>query len=218
MPPKFLSQIDFESLFSAIGDSKIMSVIAGPALDTYASSILQPGDLEKQISFKNITDWAKEGKNFQTLIDCAAQVGDLSKIDFFSTSPTLIKNLIEAMASSQIFGTGDNYVFPTYLYQKLVGSLSGDSLKYFCDEGVDLSDTTNFPTDTLEAKSKLTKQFKIDIESLNTPDAWSGSNGEAAKFANLIKDIGQIDGGMSGLNSITSAKVPGLLKAPRRSA
>lgn len=209
---KVLSQIDFESLFSAIGDSKIMSVIAGPALDTYASSILQPGDLEKQISFKNITDWAKEGKNFQTLIDCAAQVGDLSKIDFFSTSPTLIKNLIEAMASSQIFGTGDNYVFPTYLYQKLVGSLSGDSLKYFCDEGVDLSDTTNFPTDTLEAKSKLTKQFKIDIESLNTPDAWSGSSGEAAKFANLFKDIGQIDGGMSGLNSITSAKVPGLLK------
>ena len=122
-----LSGLKIDDVFAAIGDSVILSKLAGGALDGYlVVPILGVGGedgLDLPISFKNVTDWAAEGAAFQKVIDLASKGLDLSNLDFFALGPDL-GDLLKALSGSGIFTYTESgvseYVFPEYLYNKLL--------------------------------------------------------------------------------------------------
>lgn len=194
-----LSGLKIDDVFAAIGDSVILSKLAGGALDGYlVVPILGVGGedgLDLPISFKNVTDWAAEGAAFQKVIDLASKGLDLSNLDFFALGPDL-GDLLKALSGSGIFTYTESgvseYVFPEYLYNKLLLSTDGETLKYFLDpdfEG-DVASLT-----TLEEKQAATTLLYLDmVEQLSTEEDWNGEQGEIDRLTNVLDSLNQLGG------------------------
>ena len=194
-----LSGLKIDDVFAAIGDSVILSKLAGGALDGYlVVPILGVGGedgLDLPISFKNVTDWAAEGAAFQKVIDLASKGLDLSNLDFFALGPDL-GDLLKALSGSGIFTYTESgvseYVFPEYLYNKLLLSTDGETLKYFLDpdfEG-DVASLT-----TLEEKQAATTLLYLDmVEQLSTEEDWNGEQGEIDRLTNVLNSLNQLGG------------------------
>lgn len=204
-----LSRVDIASVFESIGNSQLLSKMAGQALDGY---IIKPlfGDDTEGVSFTNITDWKAEGEAIESIIALAAKGIDLSNLDFFAIGPN-VGELLTRLADSGIFTSRDGeYLFPKFLYNKLVGSLSGDALSYFLDpnDQVDPASLT-----TLEQKKEHTKLLYRDmVESLGERGDWTGAEGEIKKVSDILDAISSI-GGLSAISSFSYESLPGMEKA-----
>lgn len=204
-----LSRVDIASVFESIGNSKLLSKMAGQALDGY---IIEPlfGDDTEGVSFTNITDWKAEGEAIESIIALAAKGIDLSNLDFFAIGPN-VGELLTRLADSGIFTSRDGeYLFPKFLYNKLVGSLSGDALSYFLDpnDQVDPASLT-----TLEQKKEHTKLLYSDmVESLSERGDWTGEDGEISKVSDILDAISSI-GGLDAISSFSYESLPAMEKA-----
>lgn len=204
-----LSRVDIASVFESIGNSKLLSKMAGQALDGY---IIKPlfGDDTEGVSFTNITDWKAEGEAIESIIALAAKGIDLSNLDFFAIGPN-VGELLTRLADSGIFTSRDGeYLFPKFLYNKLVGSLSGDALSFFLDpnDQVDPASLT-----TLEQKKEHTKLLYSDmVESLSNRGDWTGAEGEISKVSDILDAISSI-GGLDAISSFSYESLPAMEKA-----
>ena len=204
-----LSRVDIASVFESIGNSQLLSKMAGQALDGY---IIKPlfGDDTEGVSFTNITDWKAEGEAIESIIALAAKGIDLSNLDFFAIGPN-VDELLTRLADSGIFTSRDGeYLFPKFLYNKLVGSLSGDALSYFLDpnDQVDPASLT-----TLEQKKEHTELLYHDmVESLSERGDWTGAEGEIKKVSDILDAISSI-GGLDAISSFSYESLPGMEKA-----
>jgi len=183
-----LSSVDFADLFSSLSDSSILRSCLGTILD---SKLTSTGLLSGDVSFTNVTDWATEGASINALIKAAADIGDLSNIDYFNSDASSITAILKVLASSQIFEKNGTYLFPTYIADKLTASLTGNSSigPFFTDEGETYDSASPFDT------------LKADIRSVSTVEGWIGDGsstpGEADILGSLIADnalMGGIDG------------------------
>ena len=204
-----LSRVDIASVFESIGNSQLLSKMAGQALDGY---IIKPlfGDETEGVSFTNITDWKAEGEAIESIIALAAKGIDLSNLDFFAIGPN-VDELLTRLADSGIFTSRDGeYLFPKFLYNKLVGSLNGDALSFFLDpnDQVDPASLT-----TLEQKKEHTQLLYVDmVESLSERGDWTGAEGEIKKVSDILDAISSI-GGLDAISSFSYESLPGMEKA-----
>jgi len=196
-----LKSIKFETLFTTFNTSRILKSILGTLLDNailpnvqYLSDASSYG-----ISFKNVTDWGAEGKALDALVAAAADIGDLSNIDYFHSDPTAIKSILKALAGSGIFNKKDaggtiSYVFPSYIANKMVTyfqSTSGQSVAaYFADAG----------TDGTAANPYKYTRFTDDFKSLATSSEWTEDGGEADKISAILVYVSRLNG----FNTISS--------------
>lgn len=165
-----LTKVDFKTLLSKVGESKLFSNLFGDILDketfqnasakSYIGTSLTDNG---SISFKNITDWAAEGEAIQALIKAASEIGDLKNIDYLHSDPVAVSNIIKALSGSGIFSKTENgtttYLFPQYMAEKLVTSIkdNASASAYFTDKGT----TDQFTV------------LKSSFESLKTPASWA---------------------------------------------
>lgn len=217
---KMLAQLDVTSLFSDIGESKILSSICGKLLDHYFapvigydSSIDTPSSsLSEDIGFANVTDWAKEGEIIQKMLNLASNGLDVSALDINSVSPDLLVSLFSCLAESQIFDKEDEsgsstYMFPAYFSSKLLLMADENTLPYFLDEGKTVSQSAS-----LEQKKQNATLFVDNVLSLDSKEDWIGENGEIAVFGKIIGDL-QALGGASNFSTISSKNLPVIEKA-----
>ena len=212
-----LSGLRIDNVFAAIGDSVILSKLAGGALDGYLVvpilGVGGEGGLDLPISFANVTDWAVEGAAFQKVIDLAAKGLDLSDLDFFALGPEL-GDLLKALSGSGIFTYTENgvseYVFPEYLYNKLLQSMDGETLKYFLDPDFE-GDVASLIT--LEQKQAATSLLRLDmVEQLPRPSDWNGDEGEIDRLSNVLDSLGEL-GGVEELSNLDFDNLPSMERA-----
>lgn len=217
---KMLANLDAVSLFSDIGESKILSSICGELLDHYFapvigydSSIDTPSSsLSEDIGFANVTNWAKEGEIIQKMLNLASNGLDVGALDLNNISPDLLVSLFSCLAESQIFDKQDDsgssvYMFPAYFSSKLLLMADENTLPYFLDEGKSVSYSAS-----LEQKKQNATLFVENVLSLDSKQDWIGENGEIAVFGRIIADL-QALGGASNFSSISSKNLPVIEKA-----
>jgi|GEM_PF-4609791 len=207
---KVLSSLNVKEVFESIDNSIFMKKLAASAFDGYLTPIIGGAELGlENISFKNVKDWKKEGEGLQAIIDLATKGVDLSNVDFFSNGD-LLSTLLAKLAESEMFvdkESGD-YLFPEYLYKKLVKSLDISSLSYFADKDVDLTLVNSF-----EDKLGVTTLLRKDMLSREGEDAtsfrnrWINENdGEISKLGDILSSISSI-GGLDGLTNLSSSSI-----------
>jgi hypothetical protein len=180
---KTLSTIDFTTLFGKINASKILTTFLGTYLDkTVLSNIDYLSDAQAAgIAFSNVTDWSKEGAALDALIKAAAEIGDLSNIDYLHSDPSSIASILKGLAGSGMFVKTANgtttYLFPSYMAKKMVSYFTSSASfgSYFADAGT--SDYTN---------ANNYSRFTADFKALNSAVAWTDAGGEADKIAAII--------------------------------
>ncbi len=207
---KVLSSLNVKDIFESIGNSVFMKKLAASAFDGYLTPLIGGADLGlENISFKNVKDWKKEGEGLQAIIDLATKGVDLSNVDFFANGD-LLATLLAKLAESEMFvdkESGD-YLFPEYLYKKLVKSLDASSLSYFADKDVDLSLVNSFE-DKLNATTLLRKDMlsKEGEDASSFRNRWINENdGEISKLGDILRSISSI-GGLSGLTNLSSSSI-----------
>lgn len=187
-----LSKLNIESTFSKIDESSLMKKMLSKVLDDGLNTIL--GEDRGNVSFENVTSWKEEGKAIQNIINLASKGLDLSSLDFFS-SGELLTEMLKALAGSGIFVHEGEYIFPEFLYNKIVNSLDKTSLEYFADKGADLNTLSKEEATTVFKESLL--QYK------NDKDGFIGANGELNKICDVLKGISSL-GGLDSLTDLTS--------------
>ncbi len=185
-----LSKLDIESTFSKIDESILMKKMLSNLLDEGLNTIL--GEDKGDVSFNNVTSWKEEGKAIQNIINLASKGLDLSSLDFFSSGELLTK-MLKALANSGIFTHEGEYIFPEFLYNKIINSLDKTSLEYFADKGADLNSLSKEEATTVFKESlvqyKNNKSDFIDVE-LN-------------KICSVLTDISSL-GGLDSITDLTS--------------
>ena len=134
-------------VFAFADRSEIISASFGGILDNLFGSTGGLLDSELGSSFRNVTSWTEEGSNLLFLVKRAANFSNgLENIDFLNSDVTLIEELLQGLAASQIFvkSNGD-YVFPDFLLNQLTGISSLAS--YFIDPTPFQSSFDDDPTD-----------------------------------------------------------------------
>lgn len=187
-----LSKLDIESTFSKIDESILMKKMLSNLLDDGLNIIL--GEDRGNVSFENVTSWKEEGKAIQNIINLASKGLDLSSLDFFS-SGELLTEMLKALAGSGIFTHDGEYIFPEFLYNKIINSLDKTSLEYFADKGADLNTLSKEEATTVFKESLL--QYK------DNKDGFVGDDGELNKICSVLTDISSL-GGLDSLTDLTS--------------
>ena len=221
---KVLSSLNIKDIFESIDKSVFMKKLAALAFDEYLTPFIGGKDLGlENISFKNVKDWKKEGEGLQTIIDLATKGVDLSNVDFFANGE-LLSTLLAKLSESEMFVDKENgdYLFPEYLYKKLVQSLDSQSLVYFADKDVDMSSVNTFE-DKLNATTLLKKDMlaKEGEDANSFRNRWiNEENGEIYKLGDILKSVSSIGGldGMSSLSSSSINKVGGVLEKVSQSS
>lgn len=185
-----LSKLNIESTFSKIDESSLMKKMLSNVLDDGLNTIL--GEDRGNVSFENVTSWKEEGKAIQNIINLASKGLDLSSLDFFS-SGELLTEMLKALAGSGIFTHEGEYIFPEFLYNKIINSLDKTSLEYFADKGADLNTLSKEEATTVFKESLL--QYK------NNKDGFIGD--ELNKICDVLKGISSL-GGLDSLTDLTS--------------
>lgn len=185
-----LSKLNIESTFSKIDESSLMKKMLSKVLDDGLNTIL--GEDRGNVSFENVTSWKEEGKAIQNIINLASKGLDLSSLDFFS-SGELLTEMLKALAGSGIFVHEGEYIFPEFLYNKIINSLDKTSLEYFADKGADLNTlskeeaTTVFKESLLQYKNNKTDFIDVELN----------------KICDVLKGISSL-GGLDSLTDLTS--------------
>ena len=185
-----LSKLNIESTFSKIDESNLMKKMLSNVLDDGLNTIL--GEDRGNVSFENVTSWKDEGKAIQNIINLASKGLDLSSLDFFS-SGELLTEMLKALAGSGIFTHEGEYIFPEFLYNKIINSLDKTSLEYFADKGADLNTlskeeaTTVFKESLLQYKNNKTDFIDVELN----------------KICDVLKGISSL-GGLDSLTDLTS--------------
>ena len=195
-----IDDVSFIALFSSIGDSQIVSSIAGDFFDSkLGDSLFGTGS---GISFSNISDWTQEGSSLKALIKAASEIGDLSNIDFFGSDPTAISNIIKALAGSQLFIAEDgSFLMPSFLSSKLTTYLASAS-----SDVQSLLEGTSWNASTNSFVVDAANRFGIlenGISSVSTPLDWTKTGGEADNWGALIRSAQNL-GGFNSLSNIAS--------------
>lgn len=206
-----LKSVDFETLFTKIGASKLLTSFLGTILDDVVWNIEGVGPAEEGVSFKNITDWGKEGKGISTIVKVVADIGDLGNVDWLNSDPTSVKDILVSLAGSQIFKGATS--FSKFMASKFLTSIKKGGVNaaiYFADQA---------SADGIANVESLTfTAFTNDFESI-TSDQWTGSNGEsseALRLANIITfalRLGGLDAFRSttGMDKVNPKNFTGLL-------
>lgn len=195
-----LSKLNIKDTFAKLDSSSLMRKMVSDLLDTSLDALL--GDeLDSSISFKNVTSWENEGAALDSIVKLATKGLDLSNIDFFS-SGTLLTDMLKALAKSGIFmdSKNDRYLFPEFVYNKLISSLDSSTLKFFADKDADLS---------IQSKEEATSLFKsslLDYSCISDGSSASfyGEGGELDKICDVLNSISSL-GGLDKLTNLSSS-------------
>ncbi len=205
---KTLSKVDVRGMFENIANSEVMKKAAGSAMDKYIGSVLDLGE-GSDISFKNVTDWKREGEIIGKIVDLATKGIDISNFDIDSISPETVKTLFSSLSQSEIFMKTDEegnkaYKFPEFFSSKILGMLDDETLAYFKDKGASLP-----ASPTLEEKKAGCSTFVANCAELSDPADWDGEEGEIAIFAKILGEAQSL-GGFSSISSFSHDSLPTL--------
>lgn len=207
-----LSGIDFEELLSPLDDSTMLSSIFVKFLDDKVLPSLLGDNSTVDVSFTNVDNWKKEGQSLNTLVKAAADIGDLSNIDFLASDPASVTNIIDALSSNPMFyKTTDStttpatktYLFSDFFYERFVTSLDEQTIAFFTDRN----------TTATAAKDKTT-QLKADFDKLDE-SGWSDESVVLGSIIASVQDMGgltSLEGGVD-YNKITSTNISALLNS-----
>lgn len=165
-------------VFAHADRSEIISSSFGGILDNLFGSTGGLLDEDLGTSFRNVTSWAEEGS---TLIYLVKQMnnfsGGIGNIDFLNSDVSMIEELLQGLAASQIFvkSNGD-YLFPEYLLNQLTGISSLST--YFNDPTPYQITYDQDPNDSL---TLITADFEAVGNNEQTRHLWFGEK-------ELIKD------------------------------
>lgn len=203
-----LSDIDFEALFTDLGNSKIITSFLGKFLDSKVSGVSYFSDGtwgDGGISFTYVTDWAAEGRAVAALVKAANEIGDLGNIDYLHSDPDSVAAILQSLSQSPIFTNKEGtYLFSDFMASKLSTyfAKAGESAKFFSD--YDLDTNGNYTYDTVKHSfSAITKE------------QWSA---EASAFGEILyqsQRLGSFNGLSAGkdLRGINPDTIAGLLSA-----
>lgn len=205
-----LSKLNIKDTFAKLDSSSLMRKMVSDLLDTSLTALL--GDeLDSSISFKNVTSWENEGVALDSIVKLATKGLDLSNIDFFS-SGTLLTDMLKALAKSGIFidSKNDTYLFPEFVYNKLISSLDASTIKYFADKDADLS------TQNKEEATSVFKSSLLDYSCISDGSSASfyGEGGELDKICDVLNSISSLGGidKLTNLSSSITVKLERILK------
>ncbi|MBM3909484.1 MAG: hypothetical protein FJ352_01790, partial [Firmicutes bacterium] len=120
-------------IFAYADRSEIIAAAFGGILDNLFGTTGGLLDADLGSSFRNVTSWTEEGSNLMYLVKQLTNFADgLENIDFLNSDVSMIEELLQGLAASQIFikPNGD-YVFPDFLLDQLTGI--ADLASYFED-------------------------------------------------------------------------------------
>lgn len=134
-------------IFAYADRSEIIAASFGGILDNLFGATGGLLDQDLGTSFRNVTSWSEEGSNLMYLVKQLTNFADgLENIDFLNSDVSMIEELLQGLAASQIFikPNGD-YLFPDFLLDQLTGIAS--LADYFEDPAPYQSTWDDDPTD-----------------------------------------------------------------------
>ncbi|MEN9820049.1 MAG: hypothetical protein RL379_827 [Bacillota bacterium] len=158
-------------IFAYADRSEIIAAAFGGILDNLFGSTGGLLDPDLGTSFRNVTSWTEEGSNLMYLVKQLTNFADgLENIDFLNSDVTMIEELLQGLAASQIFikPNGD-YVFPDFLLDQLTGI--ADLASYFEDPSPYQSTWDDNPADNFTI---VTEDFYAISNQTSTRANWYG--------------------------------------------
>jgi len=158
-------------IFALADRSSIISASFGGILDNVFGTTGGLLDTDLGTSFRNVTSWTEEGSTLLFLVKQLANFSDgLNGIDFLNSDVSLIEELLQGLAASQIFVRSDGtYLFPDFLLNQLTGI--ADIADYFTDPTPYLSQYDDDPAD---AFTIVTQDFYAISNQVSTRTNWYG--------------------------------------------
>ncbi len=219
-----LESVSFEEMFSSFDESIIFSRCFGSVIDSLLSENATFKDMiDSGLSFENVTSWREEGRNLDILVRSINLLGakgllDGGSIDFFSSDPEAVKNVLQVLSSSSLFvektDGGYHYRFPSFL---------GDLMGRYLDDASDAS--SFFVTPEGNGKDVLIADIESTALSADGSDVLSSDeviaakelwNDESAVLSDVIRSI-LASGGMESfgdgkidLASVSAASIDAL--------
>ncbi len=126
--------VDFESLLAPLQETTMLRHVFASYLDhTICDALRSSDEALENVSFHNVTDWAKEGKTLNLLIAFSDRIGDFSNLDLLKSEPDAARGIVASLSASQIFVDKDgDYHFGQFLYYTLMDKMGdGSSEKAF---------------------------------------------------------------------------------------
>ncbi len=158
-------------IFAYADRSEIIAAAFGGILDNLFGSTGGLLDPDLGTSFRNVVSWTEEGSNLIYLVKQLTNFADgLENIDFLNSDVSMIEELLQGLAASQIFikPNGD-YVFPDFLLDQLTGI--ADLATYFEDPVPYQSTWDDDPTDNFTI---ITEDFYGISNQVSTRANWYG--------------------------------------------
>ena len=159
-------------IFAYADRSEIIAAAFGGILDNLFGSTGGLLDPVLGTSFRNVTSWTEEGSNLMYLVKQLTNFADgLENIDFLNSDVSMIEELLQGLAASQIFikPNGD-YVFPDFLLDQLTGI--ADLANYFEDPSPYQSTWDDDPVDNFTI---VTEDFYAVSNQVSTRANWYGT-------------------------------------------
>jgi hypothetical protein len=158
-------------IFAYADRSEIIAAAFGGILDNLFGTTGGLLDADLGTSFRNVTSWTEEGSNLMYLVKQLTNFADgLENIDFLNSDVSMIEELLQGLAASQIFikPNGD-YVFPDFLLDQLTGI--ADLASYFEDPAPYQSTWDDDATDNFTI---VTEDFYAISNQASTSANWYG--------------------------------------------
>lgn len=197
---EIISTLNLEDIFTPVDDSYFLPKIMSSVLDKAFEEVLDLKNLGMtgQVSFKNIAKghWQAEGRYFNSIIYAASNGLDLANLNFLTVDSNLLSEVLVNLASSNIFVQNGEYVFPKFLYNKLIMSMDKDYLGYVCDPYVTKAqiDQACASSATIVDKQELTTGLQGDILSLSSKSDWLGEGKEIERLTRTLNGLNAIGG------------------------
>ena len=159
-------------IFAYADRSKIISNSFGGILDSLFGSTGGLLDSDLGTSFRNVTSWEEEGSNLLFLVKQLTNFTDgLNGIDFLNSDVSLVEELLQGLAASQIFIDQDGtYLFPDFLLNQLKGV--ADISDYFLDPAPYL---LAYDDDSSDNYTIITNDFYTIGNDIDTKEGWFGT-------------------------------------------
>jgi hypothetical protein len=159
-------------IFAYADRSNIIASSFGGILDGLFGSTGGLLDDELGSSFRNVESWTEEGSTLVYLVKQLVNFQDgLENLDFLNSDITLVEELLQGLAASQIFIKQDGtYLFPDFLLNQLTGISSLSS--YFEDPTPYL---ISYDTDPTYEFDLITQDFYEVGRTNATKEQWFGT-------------------------------------------
>jgi hypothetical protein len=166
-------------IFALADRSNIIASSFGGILDNVFGTTGGLLDAGLGTSFRNVTSWTEEGSTLLFLVKQLANFADgLNGIDFLNSDVSLIEELLQGLAASQIFEKNDGtYLFPDFLLDQLTGI--ADLSSYFSDP---TPYQLAYDADPADAFNIVREDFYAISNQVSTKTNWYGTK-------TLITDI-----------------------------